>query len=96
MYLVDELRKRAKEVGGEWSDHYLFIEAAKEIETLRNLTVREVEFPVLNGILTEKLLAGARIDYQDYEWHLFANDGNGIAHGKTISKMLENLIWAED
>ncbi|HEY4713831.1 MAG TPA: hypothetical protein VIH30_06280 [Aquirhabdus sp.] len=67
-----------------------------EIERLRKLTVREVEFPVLNGILTEKLLAGARIDYQDYEWHLFANDGNGIAHGKTISKMLENLIWAED
>jgi len=70
-------------------------ELCDEIVRLRGLAVREVDFPVLDGILTEKLLAGARIKYQDGEWHLFAKDGNGIARGKTISKMLENLIWAE-
>ena len=95
MNLVDEMRKRAKEIGGEWSDHYLFIEAAKEIETLRNLTVREVDFPVLDGILTEKLLAGAWIEFRDEEWKLISAEYDLIASGKTISKMLENLILAE-
>ncbi|HEY4713171.1 MAG TPA: hypothetical protein VIH30_02860, partial [Aquirhabdus sp.] len=78
-----------------WSDHYLFIEAAKEIETLRNLTVREVDFPVLDGILTEKLLAGAWIEFRDEEWKLISAEYDLIASGKTISKMLENLILAE-
>ena len=67
-----------------------------EIERLRKLTVREVDFPVLDGILTEKLLDGARIEFQDGEWFLFAKNGDAICSGgKTISKVLENLILAE-
>jgi len=71
-------------------------ELCNEIVRLRGLTVREVDFPVLDGILTEKLLAGAEIKFQDGQWFLFAKNGDAICSGgKTISKMLENLIWAE-
>ena len=96
--LVKELDENARNglaFAPQYIPHHLSYLAAREIERLRGLAVREVDFPVLDGILTEKLFAGARIAYQDYEWHLFAKDGNGIAHGKTISKMIENLIWAE-
>lgn len=53
---------------------------------------RELEFPVLNGILTEFIDQGAMIEKQDGYYHLFAKDGNGLAKGKTISDMLTNLI----
>jgi len=58
-------------------------------------TVREVDFPVIDGILAGKLLDGAYIKFQSEKWILFGKDGCGIASGATISKMLENLIWAE-
>lgn len=62
-----------------------------ELKRLRSQYV-EIEFPVLDGMLTEFIDNGARLEKQDGEYHLFAKDGNGIASGKTISKMLANLI----
>ena len=53
---------------------------------------KELEFPVLDGILTEFIDQGAKIKKQDGNYHLFAKDGNGLAEGETISKMLMNLI----
>ncbi len=55
----------------------------------------ELEFPVLDGLLTHYLEAGAKIKKQDGLWHLFAKDGNGLAQGETITKMLTDLILRE-
>jgi hypothetical protein len=54
---------------------------------------KELEYPVLDGILTEFIVQGAKIKKQDGQWHLFAKDGEGLAEGETISKMLMNLIF---
>lgn len=53
---------------------------------------KELEFPVLNGMLTEFIDQGAIIKKQDGKYHLFAIDGEGLAEGQTISDMLTNLI----
>lgn len=53
---------------------------------------KEIEFPIIDGILTEFIDQGARIAKQDGQYHLFANDGEGLAEGETISRMLMNLI----
>ena len=39
--------------------------------------------------LEENLMAGAKIVYQDEEWHLFAEDGNGIKSRRS----LEDLVF---
>lgn len=53
----------------------------------------ELKFPVLDGVLTEFLKAGAEIRFQDGSWHLFRADGESLAQGKKISLMLESSIW---
>jgi len=55
--------------------------------------MNELDFPVLDGLLTEFLEQGATIKKQDGQWHLFRADGEGLAVGDTISYMLEDLIW---
>lgn len=54
---------------------------------------KELEYPVLDGILTEFIDQGAKIAKQYGQYHLFAKDGEGLAEGETISKMLINLIF---
>ena|SRR3990167_11176864 len=96
--IIDRLRDKNSQLTGSdyWNEIYnQRKDAANEIERLRNLTVREVDFPALDSILTEKLLDGSYIKFQSEKWILFGKDGCGIASGVTISKMLENLIWAE-
>ena len=56
---------------------------------------KEVDFPVLDGLLTYYLERGARIAKQDGKWNLFSADGEGLACGDTISAMLTNLILRE-
>ena len=60
-----------------------------------NLT-KELQYPVLDGVLAEELKSGSYIAFQDDLWHIFAASGDGIASGKTISEMLFNLIMLND
>lgn len=55
----------------------------------------EKMIPSLDAILMPELEKGAYFAYEDDNWWLFAKDGEGIACGKTISKLLTNLIFVK-
>ena len=67
------------------------METPKAAKSLKQM-MSEIEFPVLNGVLTEELEKGAYFAKQDGKWWLFAKDGEGIATGNQISDLLTNLI----
>ena len=68
-----------------------------EIARLQKIISKEeTQFPVLDGLLSFHLENGAEIKKQEDEWHLFAKGGEGLANGKTISKMLINLIFRDN
>jgi len=46
-------------------------------------------------LLQARLENYATIEYQDWEWHLFDRDGEGICSGKTIREMVLNLIFTD-
>lgn len=54
----------------------------------------EESIPSLD-ILQTRLEQGAEIIYQDGQWILFDKDGECVCLGKTIRKMLMNLIFVD-
>ena len=51
--------------------------------------------PVLDR-LEQWLARGARIVYQDNEWHIFKASGDGVVSGNTIRELLIELIFHEE
>lgn len=64
----------------------------RDISALCNAVEKAI--PSLD-LLQTRLEQGAKIEYQDEEWHLFEETGNGICRGKTVREMLMNLIFVD-
>ncbi|OEU65358.1 MAG: hypothetical protein BA863_01780 [Desulfovibrio sp. S3730MH75] len=73
--------------------HHAMSEALEKAEDTVAALMELAEKTALSvAMLQERLEEGATIEFQDKDWCLFADDGNDICSGTTISKMLDNLL----